>query len=209
MCNLYYDWYGVLAFKFKIYLCGHRNFLLQPRRIQLTTTVSLSMMLALLRNVELWRWKFVSSFHTLNSTKCFRLSHFFLTSQRKCAGSPFCFPVFSSRRPKHRRNCCWCNGGSAACGPTDICRLVCQKERISAWLVFHIIFKSDFYRPRCSDDDQRKVSLLIQAGRGLKSVSERSTLCWCCFLSSYYSKERKVSAYFYAFKCYLTLVPLV
>lgn len=120
-----------------------------------------------------------------------------------------CFPVFSSRWPKHRRNCRWCNSGSAACGPTDICHLVCQKERISAWLVFHIIFKSDFYRPHCSDDDQWKVSLLIQAGKGLKSVSVRSTLCWCCFLSSYYSKERKVSGYFYAFKCYLTLLPLV
>lgn len=130
-------------------------------------------------------------------------------TKKVCWFTFLCFPVFSSRRPKHRRNCCWCNSGSAACGPTDICRLVCQKERISAWLVFHIIFKSDFYRPHCSDDDQRKVSLLIQAGRGLKSVSVRSTLCWCCFLSSYYSKERKVSAYFYAFKCYLTLVPLV
>uniref|UniRef100_A0A669DX69 Junctional adhesion molecule A n=1 Tax=Oreochromis niloticus TaxID=8128 RepID=A0A669DX69_ORENI len=43
-----------------------------------------------------------------------------------------CFPVFSSRRPKRRRNCCWCNYSSAAGGPTDICHLVCQKERISA-----------------------------------------------------------------------------
>lgn len=194
----------------KYTLCGHRNLLLQPRQIQLTTTVSLSMTLALLRNVELWRWKFVSSFHTLNSTKMLSPEPFLAYLRKKVYWfTLLCFPVFSSRRPKHRRNCRWCNSGSAACGPTDICRLVCQKERISARLVFYIIFKSDFYRPHCSDDDQWKVSLLIQAGKGLKSVSVRSTLCWCCFLSSYYSKERKVSAYFYAFKCYLTLLPLV